>query len=225
MGDKNIYIDLKPGIPALPKIEDKTHLDIRYALISPYAFAHIYWSKTENKLVYELKEPLLDSYETDLLKKIENGMREVININVLVEKTTDAMIDYINKTAELVISELNLKVSLESYKKIFYYLFRNFIGFNEIEPLIRDYFIEDIECNGINTPVYIIHRIYRSIRTNINFKNIDYLASFVEKLAQRCGRYISYASPLLDGSLEDGTRVNATYTADVSAASLSKLFN
>ena len=217
MGDKNIYIDLKPGIPALPKIEDKTHLDIRYALISPYAFAHIYWSKTENELVYELEEPLLDSYETDLLKKIENGMREVININVLVEKTTDAMIDYINKTAELLISELNLKVSLESYKKIFYYLFRNFIGFNEIEPLIRDYFIEDIECNGINTPVYIIHRIYRSIRTNINFKNIDYLASFVEKLAQRCGRYISYASPLLDGSLEDGTRVNATYTADVTS--------
>ena len=43
------------------------------------------------------------------------------------------------------------------------------------------------------------------------------LSNFVEKLAQRCGKYVSYASPLLDGSLPDGSRVNATYTTDVSS--------
>jgi len=144
-------------------------------------------------------------------------MREAININVLTEKTTEAMIEYIDKTAKLLISELNLKLGDESYKKVFYYLFRNFIGLNEIEALMRDYFIEDIECNGVNTPLYIIHRLYRNMRTNIVFKDVDYLASFVEKLAQRCGKYISYASPLLDGSLPDGSRVNSTYTIDITS--------
>jgi len=43
------------------------------------------------------------------------------------------------------------------------------------------------------------------------------LASFVEKMAQKTGRYISYASPLLDGTLPDGSRVNATYTKDVTS--------
>ncbi|MBD3253015.1 hypothetical protein GF386_04745, partial [Candidatus Pacearchaeota archaeon] len=88
---------------------------------------------------------------------------------------------------------------------------------NKIEPLIKDYFIEDIECNGVETPIYIVHRVYRNMKTNIKYKSIDELSSFVEKLAQRCGRYISYANPLLDGSLTDGSRVNATYTKDVTS--------
>ncbi len=88
---------------------------------------------------------------------------------------------------------------------------------NEVDPLLRDYFIEDIECNGIDTPVYIIHRIYRNMRTNLRYKDLEKLAGFVEKLAQRSGRYVSYAQPLLDGTLPDGSRINATYTKDVTS--------
>jgi len=212
---KKIFIELNPIFPPLPRVDDKTKLDVRYALIPPYAFVHIHWDTKIQELVYELEEPVLDEQEKAMLEKIETSMREVININVLAEKTTEAMIDYIDKTANLLISELNLKVTEEGYKKIFYYLFRDFIGLNEIEPLMRDYFIEDIECNGVNAPLFIIHRVYRNIKTNISFKDVDYLANFVEKLAQRAGRYISYANPLLDGSLQDGSRVNATYTTDI----------
>ncbi|MFH1501304.1 MAG: type II/IV secretion system ATPase subunit [archaeon] len=212
-----VYIDLNPAIPALPRIADKTKMDVRYTLISPYAYAHIYWDPRINEVVYEVEEPLLAEEEKILLENIEDGMKEVININVLVEKTTEAMIEYIDKTARLIVSELNIGISEETYNKIFYYLYRDFIGFNEIEALTRDYFIEDIECNGVNTPVYIVHRVYRNVKTNVSFNNISYLASFVEKLSQRCGRYISYASPLLDGSLPDGSRVNATYTTDVTS--------
>jgi len=39
------------------------------------------------------------------------------------------------------------------------------------------------------------------MKTNIIYDSIDKLSSFVEKLAQRCGKYVSYANPLLDGSL------------------------
>jgi len=82
---------------------------------------------------------------------------------------------------------------------------------------LRDYFVEDIECNGAITPVYIVHRIYRNIKTNLVFNDLVRLESFVEKLAQRCGKYISYAKPILDGSLPDGSRVNATYTKDITS--------
>ena len=98
-----------------------------------------------------------------------------------------------------------------------YFLYRDFIGLNEIEPLMNDYFIEDIECNGGKTPLYIVHRKYRHIRTNIVFPDNKKLMSFVEKLAQKCSKYVSYASPLLDGALPDGSRVNATYTTDISS--------
>jgi len=212
-----VKINLNPTIPPLPKFEDKKKIDVRYALISPYAFAHIYWKEEIGEVVYDIEEPVLDEKEKDALDKLENAMLELININVAVEKTLEATTDYIDKTAKLLISELNLNISDETYEKLFYYLFRDFIGLNEIEPLLKDYYIEDIECNGVNTPVYIVHRVYRNLRTNLVFTDMERAASFVEKLSQRCGRYISYAQPLLDGTLPDGSRVNATYTKEITS--------
>jgi len=212
-----LNINLNPKLSVLPKVDDRTKIDVRYALISPYAFAHIYWNNKNNELIYELEEPTLQAHEKAILTRLEEAMLEIININVAVEKTLEATTNYIDKTAKLLINELNLEVSQEAYDKIFYYLFRDFIGLNEIDPLMRDYYIEDIECNGIETPVYIVHRVYRNLKTNLTFNDVDKVASFVEKLAQRAGRYISYAQPLLDGTLPDGSRVNATYTKDVTS--------
>lgn len=214
---EEIAIDLTPQIPNLPKYKDKTEINVRYMLISPYASVHIHWDEKLGEVVYELEEPLLNRDEMDFLAKLEAGMKELININLLVEKSEVEMLSYLNKTAKLILAELGLKVSKESYKRLFYYLYRDFIGLDQPEPLLKDYFIEDIECNGINTPVYVVHRLYRNLRTNIAYTDMEELASFVEKLAQRCGRYISYASPLLDGTLPDGSRVNATYTTDISS--------
>jgi archaeal flagellar protein FlaI len=212
-----IKINVNPAIPALPKMDDKTKINVRYALISPYVSVHIYWSRQEGELIYEVEEPQLDNGEKQMLDTLENSINELINVDVMVENTIQSMIDYIDKTSRLLIEELGLKLTEDSYRNIFYYLFRDFVGLNEIEPIIKDYFIEDIECNGINTPIYVVHRIYRSMRSNVSFNALDRLSSFVEKLAQRCGKYVSYANPLLDGSLPDGSRVNATYTTDVTS--------
>jgi len=212
-----IEINLDTSVPKLPRIKDKTQINLRYVLISPYVSVHIYWDAKEGELIYEIEEPILDKNEKILLKTLEDNLGEMINVNVLIEKTKESLIEYIDKTSRLLIDELDLKIAEESYKKIFYYLFRDFIGLNKIEPLIKDYFIEDIECNGMDTPVYIVHRIYRNLKTNIKYKSVDTLSSFVEKLAQRCGKHVSYAAPLLDGSLPDGSRVNATYTMDVTS--------
>jgi len=210
-------INLNPAIPPLPRLRDKKKINIRYMLIPPYASAHIFWNEKLGELVYELEEPVLSGQEKEALERIEDAMLELINVNVSVDKTLEATSNYIDKTARLLIDELNIKISPESYKKMFYYLFRDFIGLNEIDPLLRDYFIEDVECNGVDTPLFIIHRIYRNLRTNIIFRDMEKLASFIEKLAQRTGRYVSYAQPLLDGTLKDGSRVNATYTKDVTS--------
>lgn len=213
----SVMINLNPTIPALPRFKDKRVVNVRYMLMPPYTSVHIYWDKKLNELVYELEEPILSPAEKNSLQKLENAMLELINVNVAVEKTLDAVSAYIDKTARLLIDELNIGISPKSYEKIYYYLFRDFIGLNDIDPLLRDYFIEDIECNGVDTPVFIVHRVFRNLRTNVTFRDIEGLASFVEKLAQRSGRYVSYAQPLLDGTLPDGSRVNATYTKDVTS--------
>ncbi|MCL5730236.1 MAG: type II/IV secretion system ATPase subunit [Candidatus Pacearchaeota archaeon] len=212
-----IQIDFSPQIPKMNRIEDKTKVDIRYCLISPFAFAHVYWDPQIYEIVYEIEEPMLNKVEEEFRRRILNAMREMISFDIIVEKDLDGLLDYIDQRFKFLAIELGIDISYESYKKIYYYLCRDFIGFNEIEPLLRDYFIEDIENNGADTPVYIVHRLYRNMKTNVIFKDIDRLEGFVEKLAQRSGQYISYANPILDGSLPDGSRVNATYTKDITS--------
>jgi archaeal flagellar protein FlaI len=214
---EKIIINLNPRIPTLPRVSDRTKINVRYALIPPYVSVHIYWDPEEDELIYAVEEPALNDQERELLKTLETSLSEMVNVNVLIKKDSESLIEYIDKTSRLLVEELNLKINEESYRKMFYYLYRDFIGLNAVEPLIKDYFIEDIECNGMNTPIYIVHRIYRNMKTNVVFSSEDELSSFVEKIAQRCGKYISYASPLLDGSLPDGSRVNATYTSDVTS--------
>jgi len=210
-------IDFSPKIPKLLDIEDKTKVDIRYCVIAPFSYIHIYWDEKKYELIYEVEEPELNEAEKDIRDKITYALRNIIDFDVIVEKDQEKLLDYIDKRFKFLAIEFGMQIPYESYKKIYYYLVRDFLGFNEIEPLLRDYFVEDIECNGVETPLYIVHRKYRNLKTNIVFNNNDYLADFIEKIAQKSGRYISYAEPILDSSLPDGSRVNATYTKDISS--------
>ncbi len=212
-----VQIDFSPKIPPLKKLKDKTKVDIRYCLISPFAFVHIYWDSENYELIYDIEEPILTDQEKKYKEQIIEAMKSMINFQNVVGRRVDALLDYIDKRFKILSVEFGLNLSYESYKKIYYYLCRDFLGFNEIEPILKDYFVEDIECNGLNSPIYIVHRLYRNIKTNTIFKDSDIMQGFVEKLAQRCGKYISYANPILDGSLPDGSRVNATYTEDITS--------
>lgn len=214
---ERIPIDFSPKIPPLKKVKNKSEIDVRYCLVSPFAFAHIHWDPKIYELIYEIEEPKLDKNEEELKKQIISAMRDLINFRDIVGKGKDNLLKYIDKRFKILATELGMNIPYESYKKIYYYLCRDFIGFNETEPLLRDYFVEDIECNGVKSPVYLVHRLYGNIKTNLIFDNESELESFIEKLAQRCGKYISYSQPILDGSLPDGSRVNATYTKDITS--------
>ncbi|MCH7759522.1 hypothetical protein IID20_04145, partial [Patescibacteria group bacterium] len=137
--ENKFELDTSPPIPALPILKDKTQIDVRYTVVSPYSSIHIYWDSKESELKYEVEEPILNEDENEILNKIESSMRELINVNVVIEKTQEAVLEYLDKTAKLLISELNLTVSNELYRRMFYYLYRNFVGLNEIDALINDY--------------------------------------------------------------------------------------
>ena len=214
---QRVEIDFSPKVPPLKKIKDKTKLDVRYTLISPFAFVHIYWDPKIYEMVYEVEEPVLTEQEILYKEQITSAMRNLMNFETIAGKDQESLLDYIDKRFKILAAELGITLSYDSYRKIYYYLIRDFVGFNETDPILRDYFVEDIECNGVDTPVYVIHRLYRNLKTNLIFKDVEKLASFVEKLAQRTGKYISYANPILDGSLPDGSRVNATYTKDITS--------
>ncbi|HLD03079.1 MAG TPA: hypothetical protein VJC07_05265, partial [Candidatus Nanoarchaeia archaeon] len=170
-----------------PPIKEKKTIDVRYPLIEPYAYAHIYWDAPNNELVYSVKEPILNPDEKKMLEMIEKGIEELINISFISVNDEKTVIEYLEKNLQVLISELKLKVHDDSVDKFMYYIYRDFVGLNEIEPLLKDFYIEDVECNGFNTPIYLVHRKYRNLRTNISYDNLEKLTNFVEKLAQKSG--------------------------------------
>lgn len=203
------------NIVMVPHFKNISEVDIKYQLIMPFAYAHIKWDPKEKRLVYRIEEPQLTGEDEELIRKIQYNLAEIIDVKISVVRKKEKAIEYIQEKVAFVLSNMGLQLSVDRHSRIMYYIVRNFVGLNEIEPLMHDPYIEDIGCTGLETPIFIVHRRFGSISTNITFNDFDYLSNFVIKMAERCGRYISYAMPLLDGSLPDGSRVQASVAKDV----------
>jgi len=80
---------------------------------------------------------------------------------------------------------------------------------------MKDHLIEDISADGVSIPIYVWHREYESLPTNIVFKNAEELNSFIIRLAYFSGRQISLAAPMLDATLPDGSRIQLTYGSEI----------
>jgi flagellar protein FlaI len=199
----------------LPSLKDVTKIDIKYPLLEPFTVAHIKWDKKEKTLLYIVEEPKLDPEEARMLKKMETALSELIDVRLSVIKNRFEAMNYLHKKVVRILEDLGMEISYQKYTKIMYYIIRNFIGLNEIESLMHDPYIEDIGVDGIGSPVYVTHRKFGTMASNIVFNDHEYLSNFVIKISERCGRYISYASPLLDGSLPDGSRIQASLAKDV----------
>lgn len=180
------------------------------------AKGNIRWNPEENALVYYIIEPPLEQKENEMLGEIKELLRERLDIDFSRIRTEKAYSYLINKTKEI-INDLGFKLNEDQILKFQYYVYRDFVGLGKIEALMHDPNIEDVSCDGVGIPVFIYHRnpAYAQIRTNIVFNTKEELDSFVLKLAQKCGKALSIAEPLLDGALVDGSRVHATLGTDI----------
>ena len=89
-------------------------------------------------------------------------------------------------------------------------LLRDIVGYGEIDPLIQDDDLEEIMINGIDKPVFVYHRQYGMMKTNIQFSDEKELTDLIDSIARQINRRIDQESPILDGRLLDGSRINAT---------------
>jgi flagellar protein FlaI len=103
----------------------------------------------------------------------------------------------------------------EEYRAIEYLLIRDKIGMGVLKPFLSDPYIEDISCDGIG-PIFIEHKIFRGLKSVIEFKVSGELDEFVVKIAERIKRPITYRNPVVDATLPDGSRINIVYGTAIS---------
>ncbi len=164
--------------------------------------------------VYHVIEPTIARNELELLSIIFDDLRRKVVLKEVVTREEDKVKIVISALREI-IEDYGLKMRSELTLKLLYYLMRDFLGFGAIDPLLIDPNLEDISCDGYNVPIYVFHRKHGSMKTNVSF-NREELDSLVLLLGQKAGKHISYANPLVDATLPDGSRIQITYGSDVS---------
>jgi len=163
---------------------------------------------------YILFEPPLSAFEYELLERLYEDLRDVLLLNE--EEIMGQKRQILLSLAEELIAEYGVKVDLPSLFRLQYYLVRNFLGWSRIDALMKDPQIEDISCDGVNIPIFLYHRKFHNVRTNIIFDE-DHLNSLAITLAQRSGKHISIGSPILDATLPDGSRLQLTFSKVVTS--------
>ena len=114
-----------------------------------------------------------------------------------------------------VLEEGSRALTEHQIEKLFYFLKRDFLGFERIDGIKHDINVEDISCDGYDSPVFVYHSEYEQIITNV-YHGTEELDEFVVKLAQRSGKGISKRSPQVDATLPDGSRAQLTLGREVS---------
>ena len=203
-----------------------------------YAYVQILFDRENFRYLYRVGEPEITEEEREVVNKIIEIIKSSFAVRIEdIEKEEDKdwrdrekrITQYLENALREIIKRFSLRVGnrkirvdkkkVEDEKliqRLLYYVRRDLVGYGKIDVLMHDPDIEDISVDGPNIPVYIYHRRYENMETNIMWENEDELDSYVIRLAQRCGKHISVAQPVIDATLMDGSRIIMKYGREVS---------
>ena len=163
-------------------------------IIPQYTIVKQDYSSEERIILGEIRENLVDL-------AISTGENYQLNEDKLLKDIKNFLINRFNE------SESITNDYLESLSQK---LLRDIVGYGKIDSLIQDDDLEEIMIIGINKPIFVYHRKYGMMKTNIQFDDERELMDLIDSIARQINRRIDQESPILDGRLTDGSRINAT---------------
>lgn len=112
-----------------------------------------------------------------------------------------------------ILSELALffpDLSDEDLEIFVNYILITSIGLGEIEFLLKDANLEEIVINNAYEPIWVFHRKFGWLKTNIIIGHEEKIRHFATIGGRVVDKNITNLEPLLDGHLDSGDRFNAT---------------
>jgi archaeal flagellar protein FlaI len=201
-----------PSSRVLPK--DVKVVD-KYPLFEPFTQVAIIQDPKTGEHKYILDELQLDPME----RGIYNRILEILLAEIQSPKgELDDPRKFFAQEARKIVDKYRISLGWlpdVSWYKILYHAERDLVGFGKIDPLMHDPNIEDISCDGVNKPVYIWHRTFESIETNLQFESDEDLDNLVVKLVHMAGKHVSSAFPIVDASLPGKHRLAVAYRREI----------
>ncbi len=169
----------------------------------------------ENDFVlhYNLRFPKIEKGTIILLNKIRSTLLTEIPIRTteLIEPTYLEKIknEYLEKGLELLKKELPM-ASDSLLNFLIGSLINDMFGLGKIELLLSDANLEEIVINGSKNPVWVYHKKYGWLKTNLQIESENQILNYANTIGRKVGRQITVLNPLMDAHLITGDRVNAT---------------
>jgi len=187
----------------------------RTALYEPFAHAVIVQNPTTGEFKYILDELQLDPFERGIYDRILEIL--LAEIRSPREAIQDPRV-FFDTQAKKIIEKYRISLGWladVSWSKILYHAERDLVGFGQIDALMRDPNIEDVSCDGVSKPVYVWHRKYENLETNLVFRDDEELDNLMVKLVHMAGKHVSSAFPIVDASLPGRHRLAVCYRREV----------
>ena len=195
--------------------------DVLYKPIEPRLIYHRDWilSEVEKRIAISIDETLMfktpeekTGYLNEILDTfvtVQKGYK-LKNLNPESDDESNGLLSRFRKNdmSEIILDPL-------SYEMLKYEIYCEKVGSSILEPFIRDIYIEDIHCSGVG-PIYIDHKIFKTIETTVVLKANEELDAFALKLSEIVGKPASHREPIVDAKMPDGSRLNLVFGEDVS---------
>ncbi|MGI0007288.1 MAG: type II/IV secretion system ATPase subunit [Nitrosotalea sp.] len=186
----------------------------KYPLQPPFSYANILYNKEKSTYLYFVDELRLNKEDVMIFKTLYKLIEESLESPSKSDGNQNFE-DHLNKILKENEKMFLNHSSMSSMEKVKYYLNRDIVGFGLIDPIMHDVNIEDVSCSGTDKPIFIWHRNYDSIPTNIQYASNEQLNSFVSRIVFRAGKHISTAFPISDLALQGNHRISVLYQKEV----------
>jgi pilus assembly protein CpaF len=147
-----------------------------------------------------------DSFN-ELKGKIHFRLLNLLDLSRLSEAEETLLTDDLRRGIEIILAEEGLALTLPERDRLCKEIRDELLGYGPLEPLLKDYSVNDILVNGYNQ-VYV-ERQGKLELSSVRFTDNAHLLKIIEKIASGVGRRIDESCPMVDARLPDGSRVNA----------------
>ncbi|HEV2318098.1 MAG TPA: type II/IV secretion system ATPase subunit [Thermoplasmata archaeon] len=202
-------------------ISQKRNVDITYPVNPPFAFVHISFNAERGEYQYDALEPSLKEGEIETIRNVRVKMESIMaqeelpGLEQVGWEGSAELREYLEKRFLTVLDLYDIEIAEKRRPVILYFLQRDFLGLGKTDAVLRDPFLEDVSCLGPGVPLYVFHRVFGSLRTNVAYDSEIDLNKYIFRLAQISGKHISIYQPILDATLRDGSRINLTLGTEV----------
>lgn len=191
-------------------------------ILEQYGEITIYKIEGKEMPYYVVPSPRPTETEKTVINTIKEVATRVISINpYFIRDPEQRRVVYKEKILEILSSAPELKIPKARFDFYANAVVREMVGYGLIDQLVRDDGLEEIMVIGAHRPVYVFHRKYEMMKTNVEFISDEEINDLINRIGREIGRRVDFSNPLLDARLPDGSRVNATIApASVSGSTI-----